>query len=164
MTRHGLPSRGGRRWRRTGAVLDDLHVFEGDEAFLHHLVEEWEEGLYAVGGIHDFDDDRQVHGEAEYFGGMKAGVSAEAHGTAEHGGAGHTQLACFQDDGFVEGLVLPAIVFADEDPEEFGVAWGFHGLPREGLAHCETQPDAGEAESDGETDVEEGRGPLVALD
>ena len=46
-------------------ILQHPHAFDGDHAFVHRFVEEGEQGGDFVGGIHDFDDDRQIGRKVE---------------------------------------------------------------------------------------------------
>jgi len=103
---------------RGAAVADDVDFFAGDEAVAHDLVEFGEEGVDAFLFVDDLDEDGEVFAEAEDFGGVEVGVGAEAHGAAEDGGAGEAHFAGFEDDGFVEGLVMPFVEFAEVDAEE----------------------------------------------
>ena len=109
-----------------GAIVDHADFFHGDQAALHHLIECGEEFLDVFFGVDDFDDERQVHGEAKNLGGVEAAGFAEAHHAAGDGGAGEMEFAGFEDDGFVEGVVLPAIGFADENSQQSGFVREVH--------------------------------------
>lgn len=102
------------------------HFFQGDESTADHFVEGGEEGVDFFLAVHDFDDEWQVHGEAQDFGGVQTAGFAEAHRAAQHGRAGQMRLAGGEHDGFVERLVLPAVGFADEDAEKEGVSGDLH--------------------------------------
>ena len=42
------------------AVLQNLHLLDGDETARHHAVEHGQEGIDLLLRVHDFDDDRQI--------------------------------------------------------------------------------------------------------
>jgi len=71
-----------------GAVVDDADFFEGNEAAFHHFIEDGKESVEFFFGVHDFDHERKVHGEAKDLGGMEAAGFTEAHGTAQDCRAG----------------------------------------------------------------------------
>ncbi|MFM1941815.1 MAG: hypothetical protein RI897_797 [Verrucomicrobiota bacterium] len=78
------------------------------------------------GGVNDLDDDREVGGQAEDFGGMEVAGMAEAHGAAEDGGSGEVGFAGFEDDGFEEGLVVVSVRFSEVDAEALGGLGSVH--------------------------------------
>ena len=58
---------------------------------------------------------------------MEPARLAEAHRAAQHGGARQVQLPRLEHDDFVEGLVMPAVGFANEDAKQDGIVGYFHG-------------------------------------
>ena len=114
--------------------MDDLDFFEGDEAAADHFIEQGQEGVDLFLAVHDFDDERKVLGQAEDFGGMEVAGFAETHGAAQHGCAGEMGFARGEHDGLVKRLVVPAITFADENPEQQG---GLGDLHINGLGYVE---------------------------
>ena len=72
--------------------------------------------------VHDLDDERQVLRQSQDLGGVQMARMAEAHRSAQHGGAGKTHLAGLQHDGLVERPVAGLVVLADEDAQQHGVA------------------------------------------
>ena len=73
----------GRRGRR--AIGDDVDVLERDEPLGHHLVEEWEDPLDALGGVRDLDQDGQVLGQSQDPRCVQARIGAEALDAADRG-------------------------------------------------------------------------------
>ena len=63
---------------------------------------------------------------------MKHGWSSKTHWTAQDGGAGEMLFARFEHDRFVERAMLPAIAFAEKDPQQKGVAGNFILIPYSG--------------------------------
>ncbi len=102
-----------------GAMVENLHLREGHESVAEHGVEVRQEAPEVFLGVHNFDEQRQVLGKARDFCGVQMTARAETHRAAQHGRAGQAEFARLADEGLVERLVLPAIVFAEVDAEEF---------------------------------------------
>lgn len=122
------------------AIEEDDDVFHGDHSFGDHYFEVGEEEFDFVFAVDDFDDDGEIGGEGEDAGAVDLAVGAEAFDAAEDGGTGEAELFGLVEDGFVEGFVLVAIGFADENAEKdavlvnghIGAFWNF-GEGGEGL-------------------------------
>src|SRR2546422_10075366 len=106
--------------------MEHLYFFEGHEAAAHHLVEDGKELVNFLFTVDNLDDQRQVHGEAQDFGGMQAARFAKSHGASQNGGAGEMHLARFQYDRFIERLMMPAITFTEKDAKQDGVLGDLH--------------------------------------
>src|SRR5678809_611462 len=83
----------GRSWTRFSAIRDHLDPLQGDHAVPHHLVQEWQDGLDLLRGVHDLDHDRQVLAEAQDLRGVDAALGAEPHHPAKNRRARETRLA-----------------------------------------------------------------------
>ena len=97
--------------------MEDLDFFQGDEAAGEHGLEGGQEGVDFFLAVHDFDDEGEIGGEAQDFGGMEAAGLAKTHGAAQDGGTGEMGFAGGEHDGFVQGLMVPAVGFAEKNPQ-----------------------------------------------
>src|SRR5438874_8347047 len=74
-------------------ILQDLYLLQGDQAARHHAIQDGQECIDVVLAVDDLDQQRQVFREPQDFGRVEAARLAEAHGAAQHGGAGQMPLA-----------------------------------------------------------------------
>src|SRR6185437_4833515 len=113
------------------AILQHLHLLDGDEAAAHHAVEQRQEGVDSLLPVDDLDHHRQILAEPEHLGGMQPARMAEAHRPAQNRGAGQVLLARLQHDRLVERQMLMMVILADEDAQQHGVAGNLHSYPPE---------------------------------
>src|SRR6267378_5854637 len=107
------------------AIEDYADLFEGDEAAVNHFVEAGENLLYTLGGLDDFEDDRQILREAKKFIRVVDAGASVAADAAQHRRAGEAVFAEHFDDGFVERFAMPFIGFADMDAHQGALAFKF---------------------------------------
>ena len=74
--------------------------------------------LTALFAVDDFDDNRQIRGKTQNIRGVDAARMAKPHRTAQHGRPGQPLLTRFQNNRFVERMVVEAIVFSDKDAQQ----------------------------------------------
>jgi len=99
--------------RFVGAVLDDAHFLQGDQAFLDHLVNVRKQFVDFLAGVHNFNDNGEVFREAQDLGGMQAAVGTKAHQSAQHGSAGEVELASLEYDGLIKWFAMPTVSMID---------------------------------------------------
>src|SRR5712664_2509245 len=108
-----------------GAVENDSHFFEGDEAAFDHFVEAGKNILDTLGRFDNLEDDGQVLGQAENLVGVVDARSAVASHAAKHGDAGKAVFAQHLHNGVVERLSVPFVRFADVNAHQCALAFEF---------------------------------------
>jgi hypothetical protein len=93
-----------------------VHRLERDQTLGHHLVQKRKELLDLALEVHDLDHHGEVFREPQDLCGVDVGVGAEAHRTAQHGGARQASLARGEHDRLVERFPMPTVRLPDEDP------------------------------------------------
>jgi len=76
-----------------GLVVNHPRLFQGYEPAIHHLVENRKETVDFFLGVHDFHDQRQIHGKLYDLGGMNSAARSVAHWSTEHGGSSQVKFA-----------------------------------------------------------------------
>src|SRR5882724_10941462 len=119
------------------AIQPDLDLLERGESLRDCGVDDGQEPFDLVLGIDNLDDDRQVLGEAQDLGGVKAAVGAEPLHPPQHRGSRQALLARLPYDPLVQGRAVVPIALPHEDPEKMPFLGQHHGsLPPD-------QPDDG---------------------
>src|SRR5882724_772481 len=108
------------------AVLQHLHLLQRDQAAAHHAVEDRQELVDLLLALDDLDDDRQVFRQSQDLRRVQPARVAIAHWAAQDCRSRQVHLARLQHDGFVERLVLVAIIFAEEDAQQYGLVRQLH--------------------------------------
>jgi hypothetical protein len=108
--------------------MQDFDFFQCHQAAADHFVQHGQEGVDLFLAVHDFDDQRQVHGEPQDFCRVQSAGLAETHRSAQDRGASQMRLARSENDGFIERLVLPAVAFTDENSQENGFVGDLHKI------------------------------------
>ena len=103
-----------------------MNAFDGEHPFLHHLVEQRDDAVDVLGGVDDLDHDRQVLGQPQDARRVQAGIGAETLDAAQDGRAGEALLANALDDCLVQGLAVPRVRLADEEPQELALTLELH--------------------------------------
>src|SRR5712664_3814491 len=111
-----------------GPIEQHFRALERDQPVADHLLEVGHERFDLVRRVDDLDHDRQILRELQQLGGVNAAVSTEAHEAFDDRRAGEAALARLDHDRFVERLPVPAVRFADEDPQQLAFGWNSHSF------------------------------------
>src|ERR1700722_1511613 len=108
-------------------VLDDLDLGYRHHALVHHGVEKWKQRLNLVGRIDHRNHERSIVGKRHAVGAANQGARSVTFDSAKDRGAGNIQLAAFFDNGPVQRLAFPLIVFAEMNAQHLGLSFEPHG-------------------------------------
>jgi hypothetical protein len=107
-------------------IFNYLDTFQRYHPAAHHSFQRRQESVDLLFAIDDFNDDRQIHREPQNLCGVHSTRYPETHRAAQNGRAAEMRFARFQYNRFVKRFVIPAIAFADENPQQHRITWNFH--------------------------------------
>jgi hypothetical protein len=93
-------------------VLDDFDIRDGDQPFIHHLIESADELLDFFIGVHDGDHDRSVGRERNQMWEMDQGTGSVAFDASVHSRARDVQFPAVLNDCPVKRFALPLGIFS----------------------------------------------------
>ena len=103
------------------AIPNYFCFFQRDQCpaagYFQHLICDSQEVFNFFGAVHDFYDNGQVMGQVEQFGAVDTAAGAIGQESAQDGRTGYALLFCRENKGFIQGLLVPFVEFADEDAE-----------------------------------------------